>query len=153
MTRFTFKFESLLKHREAKEDGAQRELAKSLRQRMILQQQVQHMQRAISGSKQQLSDGLVGPVDVNSVTQFARYSGQVGVRAQQIIIKLAQVEKDIQGKRAALVEAMKARKAVALLRDRHFQAWQREQQRREILALDEIGAQQHHQRLLMEAVT
>lgn len=153
MAKFRFKLEALLKHRRQVEDHAQRVLAKLLRQRMILQAQVQQMQQTISESKRELGRQLVGPVDVDGITRFSHYSGQAALRAQQIVVRLAALEKQIEAQRAALVEAVKARKAAELLRERQYQDWMAAQDRRLNLEIDELATQQFVRGSMQEAVT
>lgn len=123
------------------EDERQRELAKCLRQRMILMDQLRQMQQTIRDSKRSLGDTLVGRVDLGRVATFAHYSGQTAVRAQQIVQKLAAVEKQVDEARQRLLAAVKDRKALELLRDQRFEAWRQEQERREAADLDEMAIQ------------
>ncbi|HEX7010487.1 MAG TPA: flagellar FliJ family protein, partial [Phycisphaeraceae bacterium] len=130
MTAFHFQYQSVLEYRRLVEDQRQRELAKHLRVRMILHDQLRAMQQTIRDSKQQLGEALVGRVDLDRIAGFARYSGQAAQRAQQIVARLAQLEKLIETARQHLLEATKQRKALELLRDKHHQRWLQEQQRR-----------------------
>jgi len=141
MAGFQFKLQAVLTQRCRHEDECQRDLAKGLRQRMILENQLRHMQQTIRDSKQQLTGGLRGQVDLPQVSQFARYSGQVTQRAHGMVVKLAGLEKQIAGARERLIEATRARRALELLRDKQFRHWQREQDRREAARLDEIAVQ------------
>ena len=60
MSKFKFQFESVWVQRRAEEEKCQRHLAKVLRQRMILRDQLRQMQQTITQSKQDLTDGLTG---------------------------------------------------------------------------------------------
>ncbi len=152
MPSFRFRLEVVLKHRMAVEDQRQRELAAVLRLRMILHEQLRLMQQTIVDSKRELAGGLVGPVDVDRITQFARYSGQVRQRAAAIVTRLAGAEKQIEAARQRLLEATKARKALELLRDRQREQWRREEDRREAAALDELAVQAYGRRLAVGEV-
>lgn len=149
MARFVFKFEALLKHRQTVEDQRQRELAQHLRAQMILQSQLRTMQQTIRDSKQQLGQGLVGKVDLSAISQFAGFSGHTSLRAQQIVVRLAEMQKDIDEARRNLLEAARHRKALELLRDRERDQWRREQQRREDLELDELANQRYARQQMM----
>lgn len=141
MAKFQFKLDPLLLQRRVEEDRCQRELAQSLRQRMILRDQLGTMQHTITQSKGRLSDGLVGALDVDRVLQFARYSGQVTQRAQGMVVKLAGLEKQIDTARQKLLEATRARKALELLRNRRYQEWRGHIERQQDAQQDEIGLQ------------
>lgn len=143
MARFEFKLEPLLRQRKAVEDQCQRDLAKIMRQRMILQNQLRSIQQTITQSKRDLSHGLIGRVDLDQIAQFSRYSGQVTQRAHALVIKLAAVEKMIDKARAQLTQAMRDRQALQLLRDRRYEQWRLRQQRLESAQLDEMAVQRY----------
>ncbi len=148
MAEFHFKLDMVLQQRRMVEDQRQRELAKALRQRMILLDQLRQMQVTITDSKRDLREGLVGVVDMTAVAQFARYSGQTTARAQAIVTKLASVEKQAEMNRLQLIEATQARKAIERLREKQYRKWKTEQDRREAAMLDEIGVGQFAFRLM-----
>jgi flagellar FliJ protein len=148
MPRFHFRLQVLLDHRRRIEDECQRELAKSLRGRMILQDQLRQMRQTIVDAKRQLGQGLVGRVDLDAVGQFARYSGQSTQRAQQIVVKLAAGERQIAAARDRLLTATRNRKALELLEERQRRAWRQEQDRREAAALDELAVQGYARAML-----
>jgi len=141
MAGFQFRLQTVLDHRERVEDEAQRRLAQILRQRMILEHQIRRMQQDITDSRQNLAQGLVGEVDVRQVSQFAHHSIQARQRAQSVVRRLAALEGEIQQARQALLEAARDRKALQLLRDRHHREWQRQQNRLEEAALEELATQ------------
>lgn len=153
MAKFIFKLEPVLKQRQMIEDQKQRELAKLIRHRMIFHNQLRSIQTGLSDSKRQLSDGLVGQVDMTRVSQFARFSGQSQVRAQTIVRQLATLETRITEAQKQLVEAMRQRKALDLLRDKQYQAWKRTQLRREASRLDDLATQAYTRQVVMEIKT
>lgn len=143
MAKFTFKYESVLRHRCVIEDLRQREMARELRQRMIIEDQLRLMQRTIMESKRELGAALTGKVDLQQIAQFTRYGGQVTQRAHGFVRKLAQIEKQIEHARQRLIDATRQRQAIELLRQRHHQQWLLEQDRRETAQLDELALQSH----------
>ena len=142
MPTFSFRYETVLRQRQAVEDMCQRGLAKLLRERMILQTQLRTMQQTISSSKRDLAEGLAGKVDLDQISGFARYSGQVTHRGREIVARMSSLEKQIDEERRKLLDAMRARKALDLLRQRAFDQWRRDEQRREEAQLDELATQQ-----------
>lgn len=141
MARFKFKLETVLRHRRMLEDDAQRELAKVLRQRMIFGDQLRQMQQTIVDSRQELGSSLVGKVDLEQVSSFARFSIQARQRAQSIVVRLAGIEKQIEAARQKLLEATKKRKALELLEERQRKQWNAEADRKENVELDDISLQ------------
>lgn len=149
MATFTFRYQTLLDHRRRIEDEAQRELAKHLRVRSILQDQLRNQQETIHRSKHELTGALVGKVDLTAVGRFARYSGSVAARARQIVGRLAQLEDEVAEARSILLDATRKRKALELLRDRHHGLWRREQDLRETAELDDLSTQRYARRVLI----
>ena len=139
MARFVFQLEPLLKHRQMLEDEAQRALALLMRERMILEHELQRHQETIRDDKQLMGRSLVGHVDVPRIRSHAMHVAQVAVRAQQIGFRMVELNRRIEQARTELVEAMKQRKAVELLKDKQFKRWQHEQDRRETAELDELA--------------
>lgn len=143
MPRFIFTLEPVLDHRKRIEDQSQRELARHLRQQMILMDQLRQMQQTIRASKHDLADGLIGRVDMTRVSDFARYAGQTSIRAQQIVQRLAGLQQQIDAARQKLMEATRQRKALELLRDRRLAAWRQQEERRQTAELDDLTLQRH----------
>jgi len=141
MAKFVFKLEVLLRQRKIQEDEKQRKLAQILRHRMIFHNELRTMQQTITQSKQELTDGLVGKVDLSRVSQFARYSGQTRQRAQTLVFRMAELEKYISVAQNDLIEATRARKALELLRDKQFDVWKKQMSKREARQLDEVAVQ------------
>jgi flagellar FliJ protein len=146
-TTFKFKLEPVLKHRQMIEDEKQRDLAKALREKHIIETQLRHYQETISSEKRNISGGLVGAIDVRVIRQHGNHVGQVTFRAQQLAVKLMSVHRQIEQARVELLKATTARKAVELLRDRQHERWMAEQRRRETLLHDELSTQGHMRRM------
>ncbi len=143
MPTFRFRYETLLEHRRRLEDAAQRELAQHLRTRMILHDQLRRQQQTIQESKQQLGQSLVGRVDVAAVGRFAQYSGQARLTGQQIVQRLAALERTVAEARERLLDASRQRKALEVLRDKHLRQWQREQELLEQNEIDDLTTQRY----------
>lgn len=141
MAKFRFKLESVLAQRQRVEDERQRELAKLLRERFILETELRHMQEAITADKVEMSGELVGRVDVGRIRAHANHANQVTLRAQQIAVRMMGLEKQIEAARGKLLDATKGRKAIELLKDKQLKRWQTELDRRERETLDEMAVQ------------
>jgi len=138
---FQFKLEPLLRHRLTIEEQHQRELAGQLQQRTNLHDELRQMQQTISTSKSDLRDGLIGRIDLERIAAFTWYSGYVTQRAHHMVIQLASIEKQIATAREKLMESIRARRALELLREKQFVQWLLEQQRREDAELDDLALQ------------
>ncbi len=143
MSKFRFRFESLLRHRRGLEDSCQRDLAQLIRTRMILHGELRLMQQELHDSKHQMANRLVGHLDVSQIHQFAAASQEVTNRGHQIVRRLADLEGQIEQARKALIGATRDRRVLDRLRERHLVAWQRVQGRRLDLELDEFATQRY----------
>ena len=150
MQPFKFKFQAVLRQREAIEQQKQRALAKLMHQRNGMMNQLREMQETISTSKRHAADGLVGSVDLDAIAGIARYSASCALRGNTLVRDIAQVEILVEQARNELIEASKNRKALELLRDRQRQDWELEQRRMEAKQLDEQTTQAYAARAMAE---
>ena len=141
MAAFHFRLDPVLRHRRIVEDERQRELARLLRERMILEAQLRSTQEGISDDKQRMGGALVGRVDVGRVRAHAAYAGQAAVRAQQIAMKLMALHRQAEQARSALLEAVRGRKAVERLKEKQHRRWLERRKRHETAELDELATQ------------
>lgn len=79
------------------------------------------------------------PVDLSAVRMQANASLHLVARAHQEVLRLAGVHQRIDAARLELLKATTDRKAVEVLKQRRYDAWKYEQDRREAAALDEIA--------------
>ena len=148
MAEFKFKLEPVLKQRKQLEDQAQRDLAQLLRHQMILENQLRDMQQTINTNKHALTDVLKSTVEVSHVRQHGVHVNHVRAKAQQIVLQMLALNRQIDNARAVLQQAMKQRKAIELLRDKQYEDWRKTTLKREALELDEISTQQYIRRHL-----
>src|SRR5699024_5168850 len=91
-----------------------------------------------------------GKVDLSAIGRVAQYGSQTELRGRQIAQQLAQRQQQIDEARRLLIHATRQRKALELLRDKHYQAWLAEQKRRETAELDEMTNQRYARRIALE---
>ncbi|MCG8508091.1 MAG: flagellar export protein FliJ, partial [Rhodospirillales bacterium] len=136
---FRFRYETLLEHRRRMEETRQRDLALLLRTRMIIHDQIRAMQDTVRHSKRSLGEGLTGRVDLDGITAFAVYSGQVENRGRELAMRLGDLEERIIVARQALQDAMRECKIMKKLREKHYTEWKQRRDRREAAEMDEIA--------------
>ncbi len=146
MAQFTFQLEPLLRHRRRVAEQQQRDLAKLLREKLIIETQLRNQQRSITQDKSQMAGALVGQVDVSRLRQHAAHVHRATVHAQQAAFRMFELGRQIDAARAKLNDAVRDRKAVEVLRERQFKRWQTQQKRREAAELDEAALQRHIRR-------
>lgn len=141
MPRFAFEYEPVLKQRRAAEREKQLAVAALERERRAIEDHIRALQAGISAGKQGLRERLAagGGVDLRAARMEAAASLHLVARAQRAVVDLAGVHRRIDAARVELVKAAVRRKAIQTLRERRFEAWAAEQQRRDDAAVDEIN--------------
>ena len=139
---FVFKLDALLELRRQAEKERQRAVAQVQQEVSALRRQIQQTQVAIAQQNRALvADKLVGRLDMAYIAYEKRFVGNLHMLMVQTLQKLATVEKKLLAARAQLLETTKARKVIEKLREKQQARWQQEEDRRENLALDELGTQ------------
>ena len=139
---FVFKLDALLELRRHAEKERQRAVAQVQQEVNGLRRQIQQTQVAIAQQNRTLvKDKLVGILDMPYIAYEKRFVGNLQMLLVQTMQKLAGVEQKLAAARGQLLEATKARKVIEKLREKQHARWQQEQDRRENLALDELGTQ------------
>jgi flagellar FliJ protein len=142
MARFTFNLEGVLRHRKLHERQKQRVLAE--RQAMVAQltRELREMDQQVQAATAQLRESkLLGRLDLAFITAHRRYTLAMQRRAIDQARRIALAQQAVEQARAELVAAARERKVIEKLRERRYQQWQEEQQRKEAAQLDEIGMQ------------
>lgn len=150
MATFRFKYEMLLQRRRDLEREHQREVARLQGEHQALTNKLTQMQQTVDQSKRDISQGLAGQVDLRQVGDVVRYSNQVMVQGHEIVQQLATYEQQIEAARQRLSEAVRQRKALEQLRDRHYQQWLLSARRAERHHQDEVATQRFVRQMLGE---
>ncbi|MCP4068103.1 MAG: hypothetical protein GY741_07470, partial [Phycisphaeraceae bacterium] len=115
--------------RVAEMETARRRLEDGLRRR----------QSQIGEARSQLRGRLEGRIDASSLRGQANASLAEMRDAQRVVLELAGIHRRLETLREGLRAASRARRAVEILKERRFEAWRREQDRREQAELDEMA--------------
>ncbi len=143
MAKFRFNLETLLAQRVREEEAKQRDLAAIERERLDIEHQILDAQRAIADQKNDLRTALApnqagAAVDLRSVRLQSHASLHSLGSLQRLAVKLAGVHQRIERARNELLKATADRKAVDLLRQRRYDAWLREESKKEASAVDDM---------------
>jgi flagellar FliJ protein len=140
--RFEFRLEALLEHRRRLEKDEQRKVAVIQQEAAALVRQIQDAQAQIVAQNRTLAtEKLVGVLDLQYIAHEKRFVGNLHLRVLLTMQKLAGVEKKLAAARAELLKAARARKVIEKLREKQFQRWLAELERKDAAAMDEIGTQ------------
>lgn len=145
MAVFKFQLQTVLRQRLAVEK--QRQVALSLieHERLGLEREIRACHETASRERRGLSEGLsemstatAGSIHLRGVRFQAARVMHLNMRARQAAVKLAGVHARREASRQQLAQATIARKAMETLRDRRYEAWREEQNRKEAAAMDEM---------------
>ena len=136
----TFRFEAILRLRKNTENLKQREMA--LVQQALVERQNHKRHLANSGdkNKQELQTRLGQPLDGRTLGLYDRYFQSLQTRStvQEKLIHESQLK--VEAHRAELVEAMRKRRVLEILKERAVLEHRRKILKNEISFLDEISA-------------
>ncbi len=147
MARFIFTLAALLEQRKHVERSHQLAVAAIERERAQLESRISSCQQQIRSHKFDLRNLLSGEnleanqrgVDTRTVRLQASASLHAQAGAQRLALQLAGVYRRLETARNELRRAATARKAVEVLKDRRFEQWKMEQNRKENAAMDELA--------------
>lgn len=149
MAKFEFRLASLLRLRESVRDQRRAALAEAYRVDELLQQRLAQIAREL-GWLRERARRAAGPghIDVDQLLEAQRYELALRAEERQFQRQRAAVAAEIERRRQALVEADREVRTLEKLREKQWQAWQSEENRRQTRQLDEMA----QQRFLREEV-
>lgn len=151
MPRFVFTLEPVLELRRRAERAKQVELGVLERERLAIEAEIRAIQEHIEGERRELSErlGATSAVINGALVRLQAHAVlQVHARARRAVLRLAGVTARLERTRSELLEATVARRGMEVVRERRFDEWRQEQNRRDAVALDEISTQRAARALL-----
>lgn len=136
----TFRFESLLRLRKNAENLEQRAMAEMQNHLYARQNELQDLNSSDTKNKDELQTLLQQTLPGRTLGLYDRYFQSLGIRSglqKQIISETAE---KVETKRLELVEAMKKRRVLEILKDREILKKKRKVLKDEIALMDEIAS-------------
>ncbi len=136
----TFRFESLLRLRKNAENLEQRAMAEMQNHLYARQNELQDLNSSDTKNKDELQTRLQQTIPGRTLGLYDRYFQSLGIRSglqKQIISETAE---KVETKRLELVEAMKKRRVMEILKDREILKKKRKVLKDEIALMDEIAS-------------
>ncbi len=136
----TFRFESLLRLRKNAENLGQRAMAEMQNHLYARQNELQDLNSSDTKNKDELQTRLQQTLPGRTLGLYDRYFQSLGFRSglqKQIISETAE---KVETKRLELVEAMKKRRVLEILKDREILKKKRKVLKDEIALMDEIAS-------------
>jgi flagellar FliJ protein len=142
MPTFVFPLEALLRQRLNAERERQRELASCQAEMVRLQQELRMLNDELRGSEADMkANRLTGAIDVAFLAAHRRYSLAMQRKGQGLVQDMARQQKKVDDAQRLLADAAKERKVIEKLREKQFERWRQELERKEQAQADEAGAQ------------
>lgn len=155
MAKFRFRLEPVLQQRLREEERAQRTVAALERQRLDAETALREAHARLRACKTDLGAALgrsagdqtgeageggqrPTPIDFRGVRMQSAASFRFFGEAQRLAIHLAGAHQRTEGARQTLLRATTARKAVESLKQKRYDEWRREQEKRDAAATDEL---------------
>lgn len=139
-TRFTFRFETLLKIRSQRESLAKRAVASRLRQIAELQRRHDRLAAQISEQTDRVRGSLGGAtLDVDELMMARHWLVRLRQGVLMADAEIAAQRAILAQERAALAEARKQSRILENLKDRQYSTFTAQLQRHEQLELDEMS--------------
>lgn len=147
MSVFQFRLATLLRLRLAERDERRSDLAKALAAAEILQRQGQSLLAEREENRDRIRRaGAPGSGNVDALIHGHRYEAILKGRAAQLAVQEVQVEREIERRRAILVEADRQVKVLEKLKERRAAEHRSWQDKLEARQLDEVGSIGHFRR-------
>lgn len=138
MPRFVFKLDPLLRKYEREEGEIRKRVAEVERQQVDLENQIRSAQGAIVAGKQEMSDRLLNAVDTHAIRAQAAMTIRLDQGIRRLALRLAEAMRRREMVQRELLEAVKRRKAIETLRERRYEAWLTDLERKEQADLDDV---------------
>ena len=142
MPKFVFPLDAVLKHRAHAERERLRELAACQAEMARLQQELKALNESLQASAVDMkANRLTGPIDVSFLAAHRRYTVAMQIKGNALVQDMARQQKKVDDAQRLLAEAAKERKVIEKLREKQFERWKQEADRKEQADADEVGAQ------------
>ena len=135
-----FRLAPVLKLRLHREELRKRELAVALADENRLKEVVLRLARLRQDQADEFRrQQQAGQLDVRAIIERKTFIGLLERRIREQLVVVARAEQQTQQRRQELLAAMKDRKALDVLHERHNERVRQAEARQETMALDEIG--------------
>lgn len=144
MAKFVFPLEAVLKQRKAAEERKQRAVAVLEAERLAIEEEIRACQLAIRQERDDLrrilhEEQREGGVDLRGARMQASAALRMVAKTHDGVTRLAAVASRIDAARLELIDAMRRRRAIEIMKERQFEEWRQAGNRADALATDELA--------------
>jgi flagellar FliJ protein len=142
LAKFVFKLAGVLKQRQHIERQRQRDLAERHAHLSQLQQQLKQLNERVQATNDDVRNNhLTGSLNMSFLAAHRRFLAAMQRGGVEIVQRMAVAQRQVDEAQAALAEAAKQRKAIEKLREKQFERWRADEDRKEVADLDEVSMQ------------
>jgi flagellar FliJ protein len=136
----TFRFETLLRLRKNAENLEQRAMAEMQNHLNTRQNELQKLKSSDAKNKEELETRLQQSISGRTLELYDSYFQSLGIRSGLFKRVISETDERVEAKRAELVEAVKKRRVLEILKDREILKKKRKIQKDEVALLDEMAS-------------
>ena len=136
----TFRFETLLRLRKNAENLEQMKMAEMQNHLYARQNELQDLNSSGTKNKEELQTRLQQSLPGRTLDLYDRYFQSLGIRSDLQKQIISETDEKVNATRAELVEAMKKRRVLEILKDRDILKKKRKALKDEIAFMDEIAS-------------
>lgn len=136
---FQFRLQRVLKYRETIEDTRKKEFAEISRIYELEAEKLRSLQEEQSEKLQELGELQRGILNLLVILFYHAYLGRLRTEIDAQAKRVEEVRLEKEQKREALIQASKDKKVLERLRERELEAYQKEEDRKLQIFMDEIG--------------
>jgi flagellar FliJ protein len=138
MKKFKFNLETLLKVRRSREDIAKRNFAAAASAEAAQKARIASLDAETARTREFLRSISSGTIKVEKILTAQRFLSGQAMRRMSAVERLADLHAVTESKRGALIEARRGRRAVEILKEKHYKRYLLEADREEQKTLDEM---------------
>ncbi|MDI6870350.1 MAG: flagellar export protein FliJ [Bacillota bacterium] len=143
MKRFVFSLQTVLELKRRREEALLEELAKRTRAAAAAEERLKELRAERRRAQGELRQLLRGRLEVERVRSAQDYLAGLDERIERQRVEVRRRNEEVKACRQQVVAASQERKAFEKLRERQWEAYQKEYQRQEQVFLDEIATQEY----------
>jgi flagellar FliJ protein len=144
----TFRFETLLRLRKNAENLEQRAMAEMQTHLYTRQNELQALNSSGAKNKEELQNRLQQSIPGRTLDLYDSYFQSLGIRSGFYEQSISETGEKVEAKRSELVEAIKRRRVLEILKDREILKKKRKVLKDEIALMDEMASSRWQMRSL-----
>jgi flagellar FliJ protein len=142
MAKFIFNLDGVLRQRKQVERDRQRALAEKVAEVHRLSEELRQMDQSMQSAVADVRENrLRGQIDLAFIAAHRRYTMAMQRKATDQARKIVAAQQIADAARLELAEAAKQRKIIEKLREKRYQQWKMELERKAAMEMDEVGMQ------------